>query len=153
MADLLGMDPGRIDRLRSPERLTYLDPARVWDAVTPVETGIIVDIGTGVGFLALPFARRFPRAMVYACDILEGMLGLLAEEAAREDLANLRTLSMEPAAHHRLEGRGQRHLSPRGTPGAGGGDRRSDARRGIHGSRKPRRISIPQFPDRTHDLT
>lgn len=98
MADLLGMDPGRIERLRSPERLTYLDPARVWDVATPVEAGVIVDIGTGVGFLALPFARRFPRAMVYACDILDGMLGLLTEEAAREGLTNLRTLAMKPAA-------------------------------------------------------
>lgn len=98
MADLLGMDPGRIERLRSPDRLAYLDPARVWEAVTPVESGVIVDVGTGVGFLALPFARRFPRTMVYACDILDGMLELLAEDAAREGLANLRTLVMGPAA-------------------------------------------------------
>ncbi len=98
MADLLGMDPGRIERLRSPERLTYLDPDRVWNVATPVESGIIVDVGTGVGFLALPFARRLPYTMVYGCDILDGMLGLLAEEAAREGLTNLRTLAMEPAA-------------------------------------------------------
>ena len=98
MADLLGMDPGRIERLRSPERLTYLDPARVWDVVAPVESGIIVDVGTGVGFLALPFARRFPRTMVYGCDVLEGMLGLLSEAAEREGLGNLRALLMEPAA-------------------------------------------------------
>ena len=28
MADLLGMDPARIGRLRSPERLEYFDPAK-----------------------------------------------------------------------------------------------------------------------------
>lgn len=98
MTDPLGMDPGRIERLRSPERLTYLDPARIWDVVSPIEAGIIVDVGTGVGYLALPFARRFPRTMVYACDLLDGMLALLAEEVAREGLANLRPLSMQPAA-------------------------------------------------------
>lgn len=98
MADLLGLDPSRIERLRSPERLTYLDPARVWDVVSPIEAGIIVDVGTGIGYLALPFARRFPRTLVYACDILGGMLALLAEEIGREGLANLRPLSMQPAA-------------------------------------------------------
>lgn len=97
MADLLGMDPGRIERLRSPERLTYLDPERVWEVLAPVEAGAIVDIGAGVGFLALPFARRFPRSIVYACDILEGMLGLLAEAASAEGLNNLRTRLMEPS--------------------------------------------------------
>ena len=98
MADLLGMDPARIERLRSPERLTYLDPDKVWEVVDPIEAGIIVDIGTGVGFLALPFARRFPRTMVYGCDVLEGMLTLLAEEAGRGGLVNLRPLHMAPAA-------------------------------------------------------
>ncbi len=97
MADLLGMDPARIERLRSPERLSYLDPERVWDVLASVEAGVIVDIGAGVGFLTLPFARRFPRSIVYACDILEGMLGLLAEAAAAEGLNNLRTRLMEPA--------------------------------------------------------
>ena len=97
MADLLGMDPGRIERLRSPERLTYLDPERVWEVLAPVEAGVIVDIGTGVGYLAMPFARRFPRSIVYACDVLDPMLGLLAEAAAAEGLTNLRTRSMEPS--------------------------------------------------------
>jgi len=44
MADLLGMDPARIERLRSPERLSYLDPERVWDVLASVEAGVIVDI-------------------------------------------------------------------------------------------------------------
>ena len=98
MADLLGMDPARIERLRSPERLVYLDPDKVWEVMDPIEAGIIVDIGTGVGFLALPFARRFPRTMVYGCDVLEGMLALLAEQAGREGLVNLRALHMAPSA-------------------------------------------------------
>ena len=97
MVDLLGMDPGRIERLRSPERLTYLDPRRVWEAVTPVESGVIVDIGTGVGFLALPYARAYPRTMIYACDVLDGMLGILDQAAAEEGLSNIRTLAMQPA--------------------------------------------------------
>lgn len=97
MADLLGMDPDRVERLRSPERLTYLDPERVWEVLAPVVAGVIVDIGTGIGFLALPFARRFPRSIIYACDIHDGMLSLLGEASAAEGLANVRTLRMEPS--------------------------------------------------------
>lgn len=97
MADLFGMDPDRVDRLRSPERLTYLDPERVWEVLTPIEAGVIADIGTGVGFLALPFARRFPRSVVYACDILDGMLAMVGEAATAEGLANVRPLLMEPS--------------------------------------------------------
>ena len=98
MADLLGMDPARIERLRSPERLTYLDPARLWEVLAPVEAGVIADIGAGVGFLTLPFARRFPRSIVYACDILEGMVDLLREDAAERGLGNLVTILMAPNA-------------------------------------------------------
>ena len=38
MADLCGMDPARIERLRSLERLGYLDPAKIWDALDLVRT-------------------------------------------------------------------------------------------------------------------
>jgi 2-polyprenyl-3-methyl-5-hydroxy-6-metoxy-1,4-benzoquinol methylase len=89
MSDLLGMDPGRIERLRSPERLTDFDPERVWDVVTEPD-GPIVDIGCGVGFLTLPFARRLPAVSVYGCDVLQGMVGLLEESARAEGLTNLR---------------------------------------------------------------
>ena len=30
MADLFGMDPARIERLRSPARLEHLDPSLIW---------------------------------------------------------------------------------------------------------------------------
>lgn len=97
MVDRFRMDPDRVERLRDPERLAYLDPERVWEVVDPIEAGVIVDIGTGVGFLALPFARRFPRSIVYACDILDGMLALLGESVAAEGLVNVRPLRMEPS--------------------------------------------------------
>jgi hypothetical protein len=35
MADQYGMDPARIGRLRSPERLEYFDPDRIWDTLDP----------------------------------------------------------------------------------------------------------------------
>ena len=96
MADLLGMDPGRIERLRSPERLTYFDPSRIWEVLDPAPDFTLIDIGTGVGFVALPFADRYPAATVYGCDILDGMIGLLKEDAATKRLANLEGIIMQP---------------------------------------------------------
>ena len=86
MADLYGMDPARIEHLRSPERLEYFDPAKVWDALDPDSSVTLVDIGSGVGFVALPFARRYPQATAVSCDILEGMVALLKDAASEEGL-------------------------------------------------------------------
>jgi SAM-dependent methyltransferase len=98
MADLLGMDPARIGRLRSPERLEYFDPAKIWDVLQPAPDCTLIDIGAGVGFLALPFARGYPAAKAYGCDILEGMVGLLAQDAAEQGLNNLEARLMQPSA-------------------------------------------------------
>lgn len=95
MADHLGLDPVRIERLRSPDRLIDFDPDRIWDVVRPRPDATLVDIGTGVGFVALPCAHRYPEARVY-CDILEGMITLLREDAAAQGLANVTGLVMAP---------------------------------------------------------
>lgn len=91
MADLLKMDPDRIARLRDPARLEQVNPEWVLEVVTPVGAGPIVDVGAGVGFVSLPFARRFPDTRIVACDVLPGMLELLAETAIEEKLDNLQT--------------------------------------------------------------
>jgi len=86
MADLYGMDPARVERLRSPERLGCFDPAKIWDALDPDPSVTPVNIGSGVGFVALPFARRYPQATAVRCDILEGMVALLKDAASEEGL-------------------------------------------------------------------
>jgi ubiquinone/menaquinone biosynthesis C-methylase UbiE len=96
MVDYLGMDPARIERLRSPERLEYFDPDLIWDALKPKPECTLVDIGAGVGFIALPFAKRYPMAKVYGCDILDGMIGLLREGAAAQALENVEGIVMTP---------------------------------------------------------
>ena len=96
MADLLGMDPARIERLRSPERLAYFDPAKIWQVLNPGQNSTVLDIGAGVGYVTLPFAENYPSAKVYGCDILEGMVGLLARDATDRGLANLETILMQP---------------------------------------------------------
>ena len=96
MVDLYGMDPARIERLRSPERLEYFDPAKIWDALDPDPSVTLVDIGSGVGFVTLPFARRYPQATAVGCDILEGMVALLKDAASEEGLGNVDVRHMEP---------------------------------------------------------
>jgi len=96
MADLYGMDPARIERLRSPERLEYFDPDKIWDALDPDPNVTLVDIGSGVGFVTLPFARRYPQARAIGCDILEGMVALLRDAASEEGLGNVDVRHMEP---------------------------------------------------------
>lgn len=98
MADMLGMDPARIERLRSPERLEYFHPDKIWEVLKPAPDCTLIDIGSGVGFLTLPFAERFPQAKAYGADILEGMVGLLREDAVERGLGNLETILMTPNA-------------------------------------------------------
>ncbi len=86
-----GLDPARIERLRSPERLEYFHPDRIWEILQPAPDCTLIDIGAGVGFLTLPFAERFPDAHAHGCDILEGMVSFLREDADARGLGNLET--------------------------------------------------------------
>jgi len=96
MADLLGMDPARIERLRSPARLEHFEPSLIWSALGFTGDRVAVDVGSGVGFITLPLARAFPDAEIYGCDILDGMVQLLHDAATVEGLANLTSLQMMP---------------------------------------------------------
>ena len=98
MADRLGLDPARIERLRSPERLEYFDPSHIWEVLKPGTDCTLVDIGTGVGYIVLPFAKQNPAATVHGCDILDGMIELLREDAAAQGLANVNGIVMTPNA-------------------------------------------------------
>ena len=95
MPDLLGLDPGRIQRLRDPLRYQLVDPSRLWEVTpAPMPEATIVDVGAGVGFVTLPFAERFPSTRFIACDVLEGMLNLLDEDAATRNLDNVSSVFM-----------------------------------------------------------
>jgi SAM-dependent methyltransferase len=98
MVDTMGMDPARIERLRSADRLEYFHPDRIWEILKPTADCTLVDIGAGVGFLTLPFAAQFPNATAYGCDILEGMVGLLRQDATDRKFENLKTILMTPNA-------------------------------------------------------
>ncbi|MBT3910340.1 MAG: class I SAM-dependent methyltransferase, partial [Rhodospirillaceae bacterium] len=73
-------------------------PDKIWEILKPAPDCTLIDIGAGVGFLTLPFAERYPQAKAYGCDIQEGMVALLREDAARHGLVNLEALLMAPNA-------------------------------------------------------
>ena len=94
MTNTSGMDPARIRRLNDPARLERVDPNLIWQVLEPFSGHTIADIGTGTGYVALPFAARFPAVTVYACDILPGMLALVREAARVQSLNNITCVEM-----------------------------------------------------------
>ncbi len=66
---------------------SYVDQFMSLAAVQPGES--LFDMGCGTGALALPYGRL--GHPVLACDFSQGMLGILQEEIAREDLHTIET--------------------------------------------------------------
>ena len=91
------MDPARIQRLNDPARLEQVDPNQIFQVLEPFSGHTIADIGTGTGYVALPFASHFPAVTVYACDILPGMLALVRESAKAQSLNNITCVEMTEA--------------------------------------------------------
>ena len=83
----------RIDRMLSPERRRWLDPDRILEAIGIKEGMILVDIGAGPGFFALPAAKKVgSTGKVYALDVEPAMLQRVRERAEAEAITNLETL-------------------------------------------------------------
>jgi ubiquinone/menaquinone biosynthesis C-methylase UbiE len=72
-------DPRSIDKLNDPVRLSREDPDVIWKELALADPRVLVDIGAGTGFFAVPFSRRLARGRVYACDLQEEMLAWMRE--------------------------------------------------------------------------
>jgi ubiquinone/menaquinone biosynthesis C-methylase UbiE len=72
-------DPRNIDRLNNPERFDRENPDVIWKELRLGSPLVLVDIGAGTGFFAIPFARKDPRITVHACDLQDEMLDWLGE--------------------------------------------------------------------------
>ena len=76
----------------------HLDIERAMDIVGVAPGMVVGEAGAGDGYFTLPMARRVgPTGLVYANDISTRALGSLEEHAAREGLANIRTVVGEVA--------------------------------------------------------
>jgi len=65
----LKFDIAKLERLNDPGRFESLVPDVLWTALDVADPEAIVEIGGGTGLFAAEFARRAPRATVYAVDI------------------------------------------------------------------------------------
>ena len=66
-----------------------------------VEPGMkILDLGTGSGYLAFPFAQKYDRAEIIGLDIVEKALEKNLRKAEREGVANLQFVSYDGTFSH-----------------------------------------------------
>jgi len=83
--------------LERAERVTRLQVPRVVEALK-IEPGMrVVDLGAGSGVLTRPMARAAaPGGVVYAVDIDDGLLAIVARSARAESIDNVRTVRIAP---------------------------------------------------------
>jgi ubiquinone/menaquinone biosynthesis C-methylase UbiE len=88
-------DPRNIDKLNNPERMQREDPEVIWNELGLDHPRVLVDIGAGTGFFAVPFSRKLTDGRVYACDLQEEMLAWLREHLPRDVRDTVLPLKME----------------------------------------------------------
>ncbi len=77
-------------KLSAPERRRSLPWEGVLETLGPLDGKVIVDIGCGTGYFALPLARAAgPSGQLYAVDTSQEMLDLLELEIAASQQANV----------------------------------------------------------------
>lgn len=80
------------------ERESEEAPARALKIMAVAPGATVADIGAGSGYFTERLARLVgPAGRVYACDIQQGMLDLIARRVARERLGNVTIVRGEPA--------------------------------------------------------
>jgi ubiquinone/menaquinone biosynthesis C-methylase UbiE len=90
-------DPAQMDRLLSPERRAWQDPALILGHLDLPTKQTFADIGCGPGFFTLEAARMMgPTATIWGVDVAEEMLERLGQRAMEAGLANVKpTLAEE----------------------------------------------------------
>jgi len=83
--------------LDTPERRANQDPAELWRRVRLREGEVVVDIGAGSGFFALPVATVVgPQGRVYAVDVSEELVELVREKAEAGKIHNVEPVLSTP---------------------------------------------------------
>lgn len=71
-------NPKQIHKLTDPRRLEFQPPELLWKTLNVKSPKVLVDIGAGTGFFAMPFCDRSD-GIVYACDSSEVMIDWMQE--------------------------------------------------------------------------
>ena len=74
MSESRKFDPSKLAKLNDPKRLKTLNPEVIWTKADLRDAEVIVDIGAGTGFFALPFSKKLKAGKVYACDTSDVMI-------------------------------------------------------------------------------
>jgi len=90
-------DPAHRKRLNSAERRKRLPPGKIMTDIGLKAGDVLVDIGCGPGFFALPAAERVgPRGRVYGIDISPEMISDLILTARKKHLSNVKAILAPP---------------------------------------------------------
>jgi ubiquinone/menaquinone biosynthesis C-methylase UbiE len=93
------MDVSKAHRLDDPERLLWLPPATVLDALAIQPGDAIADIGAGTGYFSLPLAQAVgPDGLVYAIDCQAPMLVRLQSKLDAAKISNVQAIHAEAAS-------------------------------------------------------
>lgn len=88
-------DPRSIDKLNNPARFERENPEVVWKELALADPRVLVDIGAGTGFFAVPFSRKLADGRVYACDLQEEMLAWMREHLPADVRGRVIPVKME----------------------------------------------------------
>ncbi|MFP3869694.1 MAG: class I SAM-dependent methyltransferase, partial [Syntrophobacteria bacterium] len=91
-------DPRKLEKLNDPERLRIQDPELIWKALNLKDPRVLVDIGAGTGFFAVPFCDKMQQGKVYACDISPTMVEWMKENLPRRYRDVILPIRMEESA-------------------------------------------------------
>jgi ubiquinone/menaquinone biosynthesis C-methylase UbiE len=76
--------------LEAPERRREQDPEGLWERIGLRPGDVVVDVGAGSGYFAIPAARRVgPQGRVYAVDLSVELVELVRERARSAGLVQL----------------------------------------------------------------
>ena len=78
-----------IEMLEREERVRYLQPDVVIEALRLPRDAIVADLGSGPGVFALRLARACPTGVVYAVDVEPRQLDALRARMAKRDVHNI----------------------------------------------------------------
>lgn len=83
-------------RLDAPERLVWLPPAEVVQALGIQAGETVADIGAGTGYFSVPISKALgPTGDLYAVDAQQEMLALLTEKTNHHAVANVHQVHAE----------------------------------------------------------
>lgn len=72
-------NPKQIQKLTDPKRLEFQSPDLIWQTLQLKSPNLLVDIGAGTGFFAMPFCDKMSDGIVYACDTSPIMIDWMRE--------------------------------------------------------------------------